>query len=492
MSPLRPAHATLRHRLRVGLTMAAPLALLLSGCAAVGPDFQAPTAKLDPFHNEDAVAARAAKTPAPPLDTWWEGFNDPVLTRLVTRALDQNLDLAASMQRVEQARAVAKGAGAKLMPKGGLDVSMEPIHQSVESPLGALGNAVAGPGFDPNQTVYDVGVSASWEVDLFGGLRRGAEAADAEFRVAEALHAGERVSVAAEVADAYLQVRGDQARIAVAEEQVRTDQHLLDLVKEQFSRGIVTDRQIAQAEALLSHARASFQPLRIDLEMQLNKLDVLMGAQPGTYAAELRAVADIPAVPAVGGGDQPVDMLRRRPDIIAAETRLMVTNARIGQAVAEYYPKLSLSGVVGFESLAAGDMFQGNTFQPLAVFGLRWRLFDFGRVDAEVEQAKGADAEALIRYRQSVLRAAQDVENAFVALVQWEAHADELRREVDALTRARDSSQEAYRGGLIALTDVLDADRQLLAAQDELARTRADAARAAVASFRALGGGWKA
>jgi NodT family efflux transporter outer membrane factor (OMF) lipoprotein len=394
------------------------------------------------------------------------------------------------MARVAQARAVAQGVGAKLMPKGEVQTAITPIHQSVESPLGAIASAF--PGYSPDQSVYDAGVAASWELDLFGGLKRGVEAADAEVEVAEALHVGERVSIAAEVADAYLQIRGDQARLAVAQEQVETDQRLLDLVHQQFSRGLVTDRQIAQAEALLSHARASFQPLRIDLEVQMNRLDVLMGSQPGTYAVELKAPgADIPAVPAVIGGDRPVDVLRRRPDIIAAEDRLKVANARIGMAMADYYPSVSLSGLLGFESLSAGDLFRASTFQPEGVLGLRWRLFDFGRVDAEVAQAKGAEAEALVHYRQSVLRAAQDVENAFSALVQWEAHAQELRREIAALTKARDSSEEAYKGGLIALTDVLDADRQLLAAQDELARTRADTARAAVASFRALGGGWK-
>jgi outer membrane protein TolC len=264
---------------------------------------------------------------------------------------------------------------------------------------------------------------------------------------------------------------------------------LLDLVRLRFAHGLAADREVAQAEALLSEARASLQPLRIDLEAQLNRLDVLMGAQPGTYAAELKVPAAIPSVPAIAAGT-PADLLRRRPDVVAAERRLAAASARIGVAISDYYPKFSLSGLLGFESLSPGNLCKAATFQPAAVAGLRWRLFDFGKVDAEVAQARGADAEALAQYRLSILRAAEDVENAFTRLVQLEAHAEELQREVAALTRARDLSQSAYQAGINPLSDVLDARRQLLSAQDELAHTRADAARAAVQTFRALGGGW--
>ena len=222
----------------------------------------------------------------------------------------------------------------------------------------------------------------------------------------------------------------------------------------------------------------------------MNRLDVLLGEQPGTAASGLKAPSDIPTVPHVRGDDGPIEVLRRRPDVIAAERRLAASNARIGQALADYYPKISLAGVLGYESSHPSDLFKAATFQPQGIAGLRWRVFDFGKVSAEVAQAKGAKAEALARYQQAVLRAAEEVENAFTSLVQLEAHQHELLAEVSALKRARDASQEAYDGGVIALTDVLDANRQLLTAQDELAQTRADSARAAVGTFRALGGGW--
>ena len=468
------------------LTLAAiMLGSSVSGCA-VGPDYDSPEMSLAPFHSVGGVTARKADLPSPLLDTWWTGFNDPTLTRIIRRALDQDLDLAASLARVEQARATAREAGAQLLPTSNLGGQTTQLRQSLESPIGALGKNL--PGLERNQSLFDLGISSSWEIDLFGGLWRGAEAASAEAEAAEAARLGTRISVAADAGDAYFQIRGDQARIAATEDQIATDAHLLDLVRLRSARGLATARETAQAEALLSQARAALQPLRIDLEAQLNRLDVLMGAQPGTYAAELRAPANIPAVPNVFAGGKPIDVLRRRPDVIAAERRLASSNARIGEAISGYYPKISISGLLGFESMNVSHLFRSATFQPQAVAGLRWRLFDFGKIDAEVAQAEGAYSEALARYRQSILHAAEDVENAFTALVQSEAHTKELQREIAALKRSRDLAQDAYRAGVIPLTDLLDADRQLLVVRDALARSRADTARAAVRSFRALGG----
>ena len=463
------------------------IALSVTGCA-VGPDYRKPSITLQPFHASAALEARSTSALAPALAQWWLGFHDPELTRIAQRALSQNLDLAAAMARVEQARAAAREAGAQLLPTANLTAQAARVHQSLESPIGSIARHL--PGFKRDQSDYDVGAAASWEIDLFGGLRRGAQAAGAEAQAADAEQLGTRITVVADAADAYFQVHGDQARIALANDEVSIDEHLLDLVERRFRAGLATDREEAQAEALLSEARASLQPLAIDLEAQLNRLDVLMGAQPGTYAAELSSSDAIPLPPAIPGDVTPAEVLRRRPDVIAAERQLAASNARIGEAVAEYYPKISISGLLGFESLSAGHLFKAATFQPEAVAGLRWRLFDFGEVNAEVAGARGANAEALARYRQSILHAAEDVEDAFTALVQLEAHSQELQREVAALKRARDSSQNAYAAGVIPLTDVLDADRQLLAAQDQLALTHANTDQATVQSFRAIGGGW--
>jgi len=469
------------------MSFALALSASLIGCA-VGPNYRRPTATLQPFHNGPSIETRTASLPAPPLDQWWTGFHDPELTRIVQRALDQNLDLAAAMTRVQQGRAAARGAGAQRLPSGSLNASTTTLYQSTESMTGRF--AANTPGYSRYQNYYDLGFIASWEADLFGGFKRGAEAATAEAQAAEASQTGTRITVAAEAADAYMQIRGAQARLVFARDQIATDNHLVELVQQRRDAGVASDRELAQAQALLSQAKATVPLITVSLEAQLNRLDVLMGAQPGTYAAELTPVVDIPEVPAISGYGTPTDLLRRRPDIIAAERMVVASNAHIGQALAEYYPKLSLSGIVGSQALAPAHLFEQQGFQPVSVVGLRWRLFDFGRVAAEVEQARGANAEALLQYRSSVLHAAEDVEDAFSLLAQSENRRNEILREIAELQRVRARSEESYTAGVIGLTDVLDADRQLLVAKDDLAVARESAARAAVGSYRALGGGW--
>ncbi|GAB7533856.1 efflux transporter outer membrane subunit [Burkholderia sp. 3C] len=461
-----------------------PMALCLAGCA-VGPDYVPPQVTLKPFQH-----ARVAPGPAvaPSLDKWWTGFNDPMLERIVNRALAQNLDLAIAFARVREARAVAQAEGAELLPTFDLDASSTAQHESLTGPLGSLARKF--PGYSRNQREYTVGTAASWEIDLAGGLRRNAAAADGELQAAQADQVGTRITVAADAADAYLQVRGLQARITVAQDQIDTDSRLLELVDARQQAGAADARERAQAEALLRQAKATLPALRTALVAQLNRLDVLMAAQPGTYASELAQPRDIPGIPAIVPDANPTDVLRRRPDVIAAERRLAASSERIGAALSDYYPKISLSGLLGFDSLNTNDLFTARAFQPAITGGLRWRLFDFGKVDAEVKSARGANVEALAVYRQTVLKAVEDVENAFVSLSETQARQSELDGEVVALQKARDLSELAYKAGSITLTDVLDADRQLLVAHDDLDATRTDAARAAVSVYRSLGGGW--
>src|SRR5690349_20992507 len=463
------------------------LSLFAGGCA-VGPHYAKPATNLAPFHNLAAASATKPRSSAPPLDTWWTGFDDPMLVTVVQRALEQNLDLAAAFARVGQARAAAKAAGAQLLPTAYLAATVTAEHQSVENRFGSAAKGF--PGFRRDQREYTVGAAASWEIDLSGGLRRGAAAAADELQAAQAEHVGTRITVAAEAADAYLQVREFQARLAVAQQLIDTDTHLLELVEVRRRVGVADDREIAQAEALLKQAKSTVPSLRVALEAQLNRLDVLMGTQPGTYAEELSKPGTIPGIPAIGGADQPLDVLRRRPDIIAAERRLAASNERIGVAISDYYPKISLSGALGFDSINAGTLFNGKAFQSIGAGGLRWRLFDFGKVAAEIAQSRGAYAEALAEYRQAALRATEDIENALMDLAQTQVRLQELQGEVASLTRARDLSERAYKAGAIPLTDVLDADSQLLVARNDVESTRADAARAAVRTYRALGGGW--
>lgn len=466
----------------------AVMATGLAGCM-VGPDYTRPAVSSNEHYvGQQPLAERPDAQAAPTLDAWWAGFDDAELTRIIGRVAGQNLDLAAAMARVDQARAAARGAGAALLPQGSLDAQVARQHQSIDGPLGQIGHAL--PGYQRGQTLETLGVGASWELDVAGGLHRGAEAANAEAQAAEASGIGVRVSLAAEAGDAYFRVRGAQARIALAQQQVDTEQHLLDLVRQRLAGGLATAREQAQAEALVLQARATLPPLQIELEQQLNRLDVLMGATPGTYREEVLGSVQNFTVPSIDTDGGPSMLLRRRPDVIAAERRLAASNARIGIATAEYYPKVSLGALLGLESLHSGSLFTSGAFQPQAALGLHWRLFDFGRVDAEVAQAKGANAEALAIYRQSMLRATEDVENAIVSLTQLESEHETLTGEVAAHEKARAAAEDAYKGGAVSLLEVLDEDRQLLSSRDQLASVHADDARAAVATFRALGGGW--
>src|SRR5438876_11634150 len=224
MFSYKSSRAARKFTLRLSFALA--LGASMTGCA-VRPKYHRPTVNLQPFHNAPSIEARTTSLPAPPLDQWWTGFRDPDLTRIVKRALDENLDLAAAMTRVQQARAAAQGAGAKRMPSGNLNASTTSLSQSTEGMLGRVPARL--PGYDRQQNYYDLGFMASWETDLFDGLKKGAQAAMAEAQAAEALQMGTRITVAAEAADAYMQIRGAQARLVFARDQVATDTHLAEL-----------------------------------------------------------------------------------------------------------------------------------------------------------------------------------------------------------------------------------------------------------------------
>ncbi|MBV6836994.1 efflux transporter outer membrane subunit [Xanthomonas campestris pv. merremiae] len=458
------------------------VASLVTGCA-VGPDYARPEAPLqDRYIGQADIAQRQAAVPAE-LSTWWDGFNDPDLSRYVNAALAQNLDLAQAGARVAQARAGLSAATAALLPAGNVSGSATRAYQSLETPLGQVLDST--PNFDRHASVYEANLGASWELDLFGGLRRGRQAALADYQTTEAGPAATRLAVAAQTADIYISVRGLQARLDVAQRQVATQQGLLSMVTLLHSKGLAAELQLQQAQGALAQAQAGVPGLEAGLVAATNALDVMLGVPPGTHRAELSAIKPIPPAPQIADSGTPGDLLRRRPDLIVAERRLAASNARIGVAMAEYYPKFSLSGLLGSATAISGANLSG-------VLGLRWRLFDFGRINAQIAQAKGQQAEQLAAYRLAVLRATEDVENAFTALIKREQQAAVLTQGVDALGKARGASALAYEKGTVSLIEVLNADDGLLRASDALVQARAEAARSAVATFKALGGGWQA
>ncbi len=441
------------------------------------------------FLGQTAVEQRPANAAAD-LSAWWAGFGDPQLTRFVQLALEQNLDLAQAFARVTQARAGLGAANAALLPSGNVTGQAARAYQSVESPLGRVLNSR--PGFDRYGNAFEADVNASWELDVFGGLRRGREAALADYQASQAGAVATRLAVAAQTADIYITVRGLQTRLRGARHQVQTQEELLSTINLLYGKGLAAELQVRQAEGALAQVRASIPQLETGLDAAMNALDVMLGSLPGTHRAELAEGGDIPAAPRIATSGSPGDLLRRRPDLIVAERRLAASNARIGVAIAEYYPKFSLSGLIGSAtSLGAGSLFSGGASQFAGVLGLRWRLFDFGRINAQIEQANGQEAEMLAAYRLAVLRATEDVEDAFSALVKREEQAAVLTQGVDSLGRARNASFAAYQKGVVSLIEVLQADESLLRASDARAQAQTESARAAVAAFKALGGGWQ-
>ncbi|MFZ6721664.1 efflux transporter outer membrane subunit [Undibacterium sp. Ji49W] len=462
---------------------------LAAGCA-VGPDYRQPIPAMpDRYLGQTAIEQRHAKATAD-FVAWWEGFGDPQLTRFVTLALAQNLDLAQASARVAQAQAGLGAANAALLPSGTMNAQGARAYQSVETPLGQVLNSK--PNSDRHGNAYEANLGASWELDVFGGVRRGREAALAEYQASEAGATATRLVVAAQTADIYISIRGLQARLDIARKQVQTQQDLLARVNLLLGKGLVAELQVRQAEGALAQVRASVPILETGLDTALNALDVMLGKPAGTYRLELANASVIPVAPQIASTGAPSDLLRRRPDLIVAERRLAASNARIGMAIAEYYPKLSFSGLIGSATSVSGNnLFTNGASQAAGVLGLRWRLFDFGRINAQIDLAKGQEAEALAAYRLAVLRATEDVENAFSALVKREDQADILTQGVGSLSQARGASFAAYQKGVVSLIEVLQADENLLRASDTQAQAQTESARAAVAVFKALGGGWQ-
>lgn len=461
---------------------------LLAGCS-VGPAYVTPSLPAPPaFMGGPAVDANVERTAKVDLVNWWRSFDDPLLARLVERALAQNLDLQQASARVVQSRARLRHANAELIPAGQVSGQASETYQSLETPQGRIASAL--PGFEREVQGYELSLGASWELDLFGGKDTARDAARADWQASAAAAAAARLAVAAQTADTYVAIRGLQARLAVARSQQEVQQQLVHLVALQHRKGVAAELQLHQAESALAQVKATVPELEQNLESAMNTLDVLLGVQPGTTRPELATIEPVPAPPAVSSASGPAALLRRRPDIIAAERRLAASNARIGVAMAEYYPKFSLSGLLGTATMGLGGLLGGGSIQAGGILGLRWRLFDFGRIDAEIAAARGRNTEALAAYRLTVLRASEDVENAFSSLVKQQARTHILAEGGSSLAKARTSSFAAYKAGVANLLDVLDADRSLLANRDAEIQSRAAAARAAIASFRALGGGW--
>lgn len=460
------------------------LAALLAGCT-VGPDYVAPKPALPAAFGEAGAASGAAQTP----DDWWSVFADPVLDQLMAQALRSAPDLAEASARLREARALQGIAVAAEYPSADAGAGYDRTRGSANVPIGVPPGGL-GPGEYGN--LWQAGFDASWEVDIFGGRRRAVESADAAYQAAAADQAMVRLSLLAEVARNYMELRGTQRQLEVARQNLALQQDARHLTQSLFDAGLAPRLDLLRAMALVDDTQATIPGLEAQERASIYRIGALAGQAPEDLLAALDAPRPIPpAAPAVPVG-LPSDLLLRRPDVRAAERRIAAANARIGAATADLYPHFSLTGVAGLESLSAKSFPNASSSYFAVGPSVTWLIFDAGKVHFEIDAERARTDQAAAAYQRAVLEALRDVESALVNCARDQERTQTLAAEVEADRQAVDQATRLYRHGLTDFLAVVDAERSLDTAQDRQAQNDRDSAVALVALFKALGGGWPA
>jgi NodT family efflux transporter outer membrane factor (OMF) lipoprotein len=429
------------------------------------------------------------------LDKWWEGFGDTQLTGLVEQALRQNLDIAMASARIHEARAQEDVVGAGASPQVGAEASVTRqriSENAIPAPPGSGGGGGAGFALPGQEfTTWRTGFDASWELDLWGRNRREREAATARTSAAAWDRGDVEVTVAAEVAGAYLRLRTLQSQIANAQAELARQQRFEQLVQARTRGGLVTGQDLEQQRSERSVAAAVIPTLQAQAKAEIHALGVLTGQTPDTLANRLEASkGQAPSPPAVLPG-LPSDLLRRRPDIRAAERELAAATADIGIAVADLYPRISLTAAPALVSTALGSLLEWGSRSFAAGAALDWPILDGGRRRANIEVRNARQEQAMIAYRKVVLAALQDVEDALGRVDGDRRQLADLEQAQTTAARAEEIARTRYRGGLVTLSDVLQAQQRRLSLEEQVIETRGALARDTVALIKALGGGWQ-
>jgi len=452
--------------------------LILAGCASLGPVTKLDTPDVPQFRNAASLADSMAVPALTAEAQWWKGSSDPELARLVEQALTANLDIAVAEARLAEADAFVRRARADRLPGGSVDASVAQQRQSLEGPLGSFVRDI--PTFERDLTIFDAAARANWEIDLFGRLGAAARAARANRAEIAALLDGVRIRIAAETADAYVTWTGANEQIAILIAQRDVARQLAETARKQLAAGTVGRTSLDRAESELARLDALLSASRIAAEAQRNRLHVLTGGS--AIAAAPAAVPTLPPLAALG---TPAEVLRRRPDVRAAEAQVAASDARIGSALAEYYPSLSIGGLIGFQSIDAGRFLTGDALNAQGLIGLRWRLFDFGRIDAEVAAARARGDASLAGYRSALLLATEDVENNLFAAVARDNQQRAAARAKSAIERVTTDTRRTFDAGLIGLPVQLAAEQRLLEIRQEELGARLALTRSRIALFRA-------
>ena len=460
--------------------------VLLAGCA-VGPDYREPKLAM-PAGWQEAQQKGVDIRPAE-LTQWWTSFNDPLLNSLVEGAVKSNLDLRIAEARIREARASRAVTASGLWPT--LDVSAFYSRNRTSENAFALGSLAPQGGGNLEQDLFKTGFDASWEIDVFGGVRRGVEAADATIAASVESRRDVLVTLLGDVAKNYIDLRGFQRRLAVARANLKAQQDTLELTRIRFQAGLTSDLEVAQAEALANTTAAQIPTLESALKQAAYSLDLLLGLSPGALWNDLVNETTIPSLPPEVLVGLPSELLRRRPDIRFAERQLAASTAQIGAAMADLFPKFFLTGAYGLQSISASDWFTGRSRYWSIGPTISWPIFDAGRIRANIEIRNAQQEQALNRYERTVLAAFGDVEKSLVNYSREQARQQALTSAVASNRRAVEMANELYVRGLNDFLNVLDTQRSLYAAENDLAQSEATMASNLVALYKALGGGWE-
>jgi multidrug efflux system outer membrane protein len=482
------------------LITAVAVSAAVTGCK-VGPNYHEPKSQMpsrfaDSGPNPNSgPSTRPASQTLSVIDTqhsawvrWWTTFHDSELDSLVLRALSTNHELKIAEARVREARAVERVAASELYPT--IDIS---------ALVGATRGSAAGFGFpygDPGvaKSLYQIGFDATYEVDLFGGIRRTIEAAKANTQETEDERRGVQVSLLGEVANEYIGLRSIQSRLAIAQHNLADQQRTLAIVEKRLKIGLATTFDLVRARAQVDSTRSSIPPLEAGVRQTIFAISILLGQEPDALTPELIATAPIPPVPPQVPVGLPSELLKRRPDIMGAERALAAATAVQGVATSDFFPHLILGGTAGVQSTKVDNLFsQHNPSSGYYLAGpvAQWTIFDGGRRAANLDRAKAEVVAATESYEDTVLRALQDVDSELVAYSHDQGRRDDL---VTVVAESKESvriAQAEYSHGIIDLLDVLEVQRNLYAAQDALAQAQQAVSSDLVALYKALGGGWE-
>jgi multidrug efflux system outer membrane protein len=449
--------------------------LMLAGCA-IGPDYRRPDVASPPAWLMDIQQAKDTANTA-----WWEQFNDPTLNDLIVTALKENYDLRIATARVEEYYGRYGATRADLFPQIGYDGSGARVQFSKESPIALT------PGTNPLYNSYQAEFNASWEIDLWGKIRRATEAARADLASAEDFRSGVILSLVTSVATAYIDLRSLDQQLEIARQTARSREESVRLFDLRFKGGNISEMELSQVKSEYYVALAAIPDLEKRVRQQENFINLLLGRNPGPVARG--KVIDAITLPSVPAG-LPSDLLTRRPDIRQAEQQLIAANARIGVAKAQYFPSISLTGFFGSASTEFSNLFTGPTKAWSYAGSLAGPIFTAGKIKGSVKAAQAVQQQALFGYEQAIRNGFRECEDALIDQDRTRVQLDAQAKQVEALATYARLSRLRYENGYTSYIEVLDAERSLFSSQLTYAQTQDLLLRALVNLYKATGGGW--